>query len=426
MYSIRNTPEPLKLKVRHTACLCPPCIADQSENCHNSHFTDPWKEVDLLPVKGESRRKHLKQKHLKEYVAVQNRGHKNHQASASTCAPVEVISDDESLPDIVLDNIIDDANNAVEELTWNADKNSEGIFINLTAGDTDSAKKELDITSTPLEVNDVILINDQEQKETMADLELSQINEFVPEQIYWESVLGSLERCSSDAEFEKVAVELSKTLKPFQNKETNVDFKPDCDIIDDIATQSIPSDGPKNLVAVKIKGDGNCMSRSLSHSYAGHDGMHLELRACIIIKGVVNKEKYISHEYLHRGATNSRDAETLPHLYVQYSDHYVNGQRITSNTVDYIYLRELHDCCKINSYMGLWQIAQAPSVLNVPIQSVFPEGTDPIMRHDFNRFFFPVNSTAENCTDLLIIMWTSVQRNSVPVHFVPLLPRRFK
>ena len=42
MYSIRNTPEPLKLKVRHTPCLCQPCIADNGENCRNSLYTDPW------------------------------------------------------------------------------------------------------------------------------------------------------------------------------------------------------------------------------------------------------------------------------------------------------------------------------------------------------------------------------------------------
>ena len=70
-YSVRNTPDPLKLKIRTTPCLCPPCIADNGEQCKNHKFTDGWKEVDLIPVKGDSKKKHMKRKHPMEYVSVQ-------------------------------------------------------------------------------------------------------------------------------------------------------------------------------------------------------------------------------------------------------------------------------------------------------------------------------------------------------------------
>ena len=106
--------------------------------------------------------------------------------------------------------------------------------------------------------------------------------------------------------------------------------------------------------------------------------MHLELRAHIVIEGVIRKKFYLSDESLSRGATSSRN-EPLTHLHVRYSDYYVNSQRITDNTVEYIYCRELHECAKVNSYMGLWQLAQAASVLNTPIQSVYPSGGDAIM-----------------------------------------------
>ena len=82
--------------------------------------------------------------------------------------------------------------------------------------------------------------------------------------------------------------------------------------------------------------------------------------------------------------------------------------------------------CKVKTFMGLWQFAQASSVLNLPIQSVFPEGGDPIMRMDFHRVFFPVNYIPESNADNIRIMWTSVQRNCVPNHFVPLLPKKPK
>ena len=173
-------------------------------------------------------------------------------------------------------------------------------------------------------------------------------------------------------------------------------------------------------------GDGNCLCRAISYLLFGTDAYHLHIRAAIVIEGILNKEKYLSHTFLCRGA--SRIEENLPVQYAKYSDHYVSGQKVTENTVHYMYSRELHDCAKINSFMGLWQLAQAASALNTVVKSVYPHGGDPIMREDFNRVFFPVNGSNNydaNCP-ALIIMWTSVTKNSVPVHFVPLVQRNSK
>ena len=74
-----------------------------------------------------------------------------------------------------------------------------------------------------------------------------------------------------------------------------------------------------------------------------------------------------------------RNEENLPFLYATYSDHYVSGQKITESTVEYVYSREMHDCMKISSYMGLWQLAQAASALQIPIKSVYPLYGDPLM-----------------------------------------------
>ena len=184
---------------------------------------------------------------------------------------------------------------------------------------------------------------------------------------------------------------------------------------------------PKGLCPIIIDGDGNCLPKSLSHCYSGSDSMHLEIRARIVVHGLANKEYYTCQEYLSRGATNAREGK-IPYTYVEYSDYYVNGQRITNNTLDYIYTRELHDCAKVGSYMGLWQLAQASTVLNIPIQSVFPDGTDQIMRQDFNRYFFPATSTNCNASesDKLVIMWTSTQLNCTPNHFIPLIKKKDK
>ena len=147
----------------------------------------------------------------------------------------------------------------------------------------------------------------------------------------------------------------------------------------------------------------------------------------MVIEGVINKKHYMSAECLNRWASLVCEDETLPEVFAKYSDNYVSGQRITDTTIDYLYLKELLDCTKISSYMGLWQLVQAASVLNVPIQSIYPQGcSDTVMRLDFHQTFFPVHYNEETSDDPIFIMWTNMQKGCEPVHFVPLLPRSSK
>ena len=57
IYSVRNTPHPLTLKVRHIPFLCQSCILENGQKCENSKYTDPWREVKLIQLKGESKQK---------------------------------------------------------------------------------------------------------------------------------------------------------------------------------------------------------------------------------------------------------------------------------------------------------------------------------------------------------------------------------
>ena len=61
LYSVRNTPEPLTLKVRSVPCLCDPCIEDKGQ-CLNASRTDPWKLIQLILQKGVNKRKYQKRK----------------------------------------------------------------------------------------------------------------------------------------------------------------------------------------------------------------------------------------------------------------------------------------------------------------------------------------------------------------------------
>ena len=61
IYSVRNTPEALTLKVHHVLCLCPSCINEEGE-CTNSSHADLWRLVNLIPEKGANLRKFQKKK----------------------------------------------------------------------------------------------------------------------------------------------------------------------------------------------------------------------------------------------------------------------------------------------------------------------------------------------------------------------------
>ena len=82
---------------------------------------------------------------------------------------------------------------------------------------------------------------------------------------------------------------------------------------------------------------------------------------------------------------------------------------------------ELFECAKLVTYMGLWQLAQASSVLGVPIHTIYPVRGHSTLRNDFHRMFFPIHYPATNEAEPVVIMWTGMHEGSVPVHFVPLL-----
>ena len=90
-------PEPLKLKVWNIPCLCNGCI-EETGQCENNSYSDPWQEVELVPIKGQSRMKHRKCKHPMQSVTVTGTA----QTQAKTND--DDGSGDENLPDICLDD----------------------------------------------------------------------------------------------------------------------------------------------------------------------------------------------------------------------------------------------------------------------------------------------------------------------------------
>ena len=49
VYSVKNTSDPLKIKIRNVPCICHACIQDNGEKCENYEYADEWREVQLVP-----------------------------------------------------------------------------------------------------------------------------------------------------------------------------------------------------------------------------------------------------------------------------------------------------------------------------------------------------------------------------------------
>ena len=243
MFSVQNTSNPLRLKIHNTPCLCPPCIADDGQECVNGHFTDKWREVELVPLKGDNIRKHMKCKHPREYIAVQRSATDRIQNEPMNDG-VSDEEDDINVPEMLLDNIAQDEMEEYCQGNEQTGENEDDISIDLTEGAENITNDETIVIDEELEDSDIIITN--EDYNSNPSLELFQSTEVIPDWIYWESKLAALEGCASDGEFEKTAIELSKTLKALRPSK-KVTFIPERHRIDNIASCALPADGPKNV-----------------------------------------------------------------------------------------------------------------------------------------------------------------------------------
>ena len=172
----------------------------------------------------------MKCKHPSEYVTARSAKTNDRDKNA--------VSDDEDLPDIVFENV--PTEEPVVDLTGQLPEND--LFIDLMKGQD---VNELKISAEPVEFNDVIITEEEEskgnQKYNVEILNFTEQDAFIPDRIYLESILGKLEHCSSDVEFKRTAIEISKTLKPLQPRKKNVRFRCNVDFIDAASTEAIPA-----------------------------------------------------------------------------------------------------------------------------------------------------------------------------------------
>lgn len=184
-----------------------------------------------------------------------------------------------------------------------------------------------------------------------------------------------------------------------------------------------------NILPVRVVGDGNCLPRAVSVLAFGNENRHQELRARITIELAIHEDTYINPAYLKIGTSMATiSANKIPVSYAMYSDMYTAGDVITPAVVKRIFQKEVMNICKINTYMGIWQIHGLASVIKRPVFSVYPNLGHINVRRDLNRIVTPRNMTDENINSSPVhIMWSSTRMDMttqhwVPNHFVPLLP----
>ena len=201
LFEVKNTKNPLELLVRQNPCLCPGCI-DGSGHCANSSFVTPWKKVDLVPVKGDNKRKHDKRKHPCENLTVQN--------------DEENLSDDDdkTLPDLVIPevedspecnrSIADDGKKSIIDLTNSTfiagQKEGENVVVDLTGADPSGDTTVMEDVVTSEGDLDEFTSSLESRKKNRKRYYLPSFDEeeVDDETTLWDEILGNMLKCQTN------------------------------------------------------------------------------------------------------------------------------------------------------------------------------------------------------------------------------------
>ena len=193
---------------------------------------------------------------------------------------------------------------------------------------------------------------------------------------------------------------------------------------DRIALFQFPFDGPTNLKPVKVVGDGNCCSRSLSMLAFGTESRYQEMKVRIIKEAVDNKAYYLNNGSLVHGLFEDFQDLDIVNYYVNTSRsvELVQPKVINAESIEQIYDAENLRITKHCAWMGMWQLHQGCSVIKLPLRIVYPH-INLRDRHLMNRLVYPRGVNSQCHDNELGVMWTSTNDVTFEIdHFVPLLP----
>lgn len=241
------------------------------------------------------------------------------------------------------------------------------------------------------------------------------------EVIGWCLMQRKFANCQSFASMQAIVNTFSGPPPPLGNCEQTL--KTSRSVIDEDAFRFYPNDAPCDYLPVQTYGDGNCFPRALSILLYGSQRKHLEIRGRIVYQAILEKQKFLSAEYLDFGTNHVYGRASTPEIFAQYSEHFIPETVLTPTVVERIYEAEVLEVARAGSECGIWQMFQASAALNRAIQLIYPYDVNPNLRLDFNRTIYPSSSHHQQAPITpLHVFWTYLNRDAgVPNHFVAVL-----
>ena len=321
--------------------MCTPCISEEGQ-CLNHAYTDPWRLVKLIPQKGASMKKYEKR-------ICPDSGTRQQTQEEEQEEEQEECSSDEELPNIVFNHVSrirqKKQQESAQRCKGTEDKHWNDVAEEITEADFQSSssscspKNEAELINlceeTSEEVrmsSDNLVMSDPCEKEAVIPRQLSIEDDDIPDYVYWHSILSGFQSCEDFHQVVNFVLEIkARGIQRLSNR-VEAYFIEGVDILDMVAQAEIPKDGPVMLKAIWTDGDGNCLCRAIAKAFFNDDSRHIEIRAYIVIEGVLNMEKYLTEECLECGASVLHRNVDLPLVFATFSNYYMLGQRLTEDT----------------------------------------------------------------------------------------------
>ena len=185
----------------------------------------------------------------------------------------------------------------------------------------------------------------------------------------------------------------------------DIDFTPN-EI--DYHSQELMPEGKKNsYVAVKTTGDGNCFFRAASILAFGHENRHEEMRVRIVTELASHRADYLDNEDVVRMIKET-------HRVLHRNDKTVNFDNDSAGLLEAVFEAELLDITRPSSWATDFSLGALGAVLNCRVQCVCPK------INCLNVVICPRRYDDEK--EPVLIMWTQIGGDTMPNHFVPLIP----
>lgn len=295
-YQIRSVGKDMEFQSRDVACVCQNCLNGQS-NCLNPNFTHEWKRQRIQFKSQNVRKRPLNLRSRTSDVDEAN---------------TEQGSDSEE----VHSTVIDECETEIEASDASLHCDREQLNI-------DSDDSDLDvIVLCPEKVDTLNLDNPEPENCPLSDEDCLKL-------------LQSWSQCESYADLEEAVsnVELSH-IGPVAV--TDLPIAQSYHRTDSNARAEMGRNLARFMRPIETTGDGNCWYRATSSALFAFEEMHIALRLLLVVEAVKNMDKYLSDDFMKKGAKITYAHSTIPEIFCLYSPYHNCEISRASMTAGYI------------------------------------------------------------------------------------------